>query len=72
MLLCRQLVHPSMDQVHPVCRSTAHFRIMMLQVLYSRCLRITTNAPWYFGNRQIRDDLEVPYFESKLADVGNI
>ena len=48
--------------------------------LQSKCLRIATKAPWYIGNRQIHDDLVVPYFsdhirslterfDSKLADV---
>ena len=52
------------------------------KVLQSKCLRIATNAPWYIGNRQIRDDLGITYFsdhirslterfDSKLADVGN-
>ena len=56
--------------------------IKKLQVLQSKCLRIANNAPWYIGNRQIHDDLGVPYFsdhirsltdrfDSKLADVGN-
>jgi len=53
-----------------------------LQVLQSKCLCIVTNAPWYTGNKQIHDDLGVPFFtnhiklltkrfDSKLADVGN-
>jgi hypothetical protein len=53
-----------------------------LHVLQSRCLRIATNAPWYVGNRQIYEDLGIPFFadhvraltesfDSKLADAGN-
>jgi hypothetical protein len=41
-----------------------------------------TNAPWYINNRQIREDLGIPFFadlframtesfNSKLANVGN-
>jgi hypothetical protein len=53
-----------------------------LQVLQSKCLRITTNAPWYGSNRQIHEDLGIPFFadhiramtesfDTKLADAGN-
>jgi hypothetical protein len=68
-----------MDYACPVWRSAAHSHIQKLQ---SICLRIATNSPWYIGNKQIHDDLVVPYFadhirqlterfDSKLADVGN-
>jgi hypothetical protein len=71
-----------MDYACPVWRSAARSHIKKLQVLQSKCLRIATNAPWYIGNRQIHDDLGVPYFpdhirhltesfDSKLANVGN-
>jgi hypothetical protein len=54
-----------------------------LQVLQSKCLRIATGAPWYMSNRQIHEDLGVPFFadhvralteslDSKLADAGNL
>jgi hypothetical protein len=69
-----------MDYTCPVWRSTACSHIKKLQVLQSKCLHIATNAPWYIGNRQIHDDLGVPYFsdhirslerfDSKLAGVG--
>ena len=53
-----------------------------LQVLQSKCLRLVTGAPWYLSNRQIHEDLGVPFladhiraltasFDSRLADVGN-
>jgi hypothetical protein len=46
------------------------------------CLPIAINAPWYVSNRQIHEDLGIPFFanhiraltesfDSKLADVGN-
>ena len=71
-----------MDYACPVWRAAAHSHIRKLQVLQSKCLRIATNAPWYIGNKQIHDDLGVPYFsdhirslterfDSKLAGVGN-
>jgi hypothetical protein len=51
-------------------------------VLQSKCLRLATGAPWYVSNRQIHEDLSVPFFanhiraltasfDSKLADVLN-
>jgi hypothetical protein len=54
----------------------------LLQVLQSKCLCIATNAPWYVGNRQIHEDLGIPFsgdhiraltesFDSKLTDAGN-
>ena len=71
-----------MDYASPIWRSTAHSHIKKLQVLQSKCLRIATNTPWYIDNRQVHDNLGVPYFsdhirslterfDSKLAGVGN-
>jgi hypothetical protein len=82
VLLYKQLIRPMMDNACPVWRSAARSHVKNLQVLQSKCLRIATSAPWYIGNRQIHDDLGVPYFsdhirslterfDSKLADVGN-
>ena len=78
----KQLIRPMMDYAFPVWRSAASSHTRKLQVLQSKCLRIATNAPWYIGNKQIHDDLGVPYFsdhirslperfDPKLADVGN-
>jgi len=71
-----------MDYACPFWRSAARSHIKKLQVLQSKCLRIATSAPWYIVNRQIHDDLGVPYFsehirslterfDSMLADVVN-
>ena len=51
-------------------------------MLQSKCLRLVTGAPWYLSNRQIHEDLGVPFFadhiraltesfDSRLADVEN-
>jgi len=83
VLLYKQLIRPMMDYACPVWRSAPRSHNKKLQVLQSKCFRIATNAPWYTGNRQIHDDLGVPYFcdhiislterfDSKLADVGNL
>jgi hypothetical protein len=81
VLLYKQLIRPLMDYACPVWRFAPRSYIKRLQVVQSKCLRIATNAPWYIGNRQIHDDLGVPYFSdlsslaerfnSKLADVAN-
>jgi hypothetical protein len=66
----------------PVWRSAARSYVRKLQVLQSKCLRIANSAPWYMSNRQIHEDLGVPFFadhiraltdsfDSKLADAGN-
>jgi hypothetical protein len=71
-----------MDYACPVWRSTAQCHIRKLQVFQCKCLRIATDAPWYISNRQIHEDLGVPFFadhiraltesfDSKLADAGN-
>jgi hypothetical protein len=56
--------------------------VRKLQVLQSKCFRIATTASWYVVNRQIQEDLGVPFyadhirflterFDSKLVDVEN-
>jgi hypothetical protein len=32
--------------------------------LQSKCLLVATTAPWYVGNRQIHEDLEIPFCRS--------
>jgi hypothetical protein len=82
VLLYKQLIRPMMDCACPIWRSAASNHVKKLQVLQSKCLRIAANAPWYVGNRQIHEDLGIPFFadhitaltesfDSKLADAGN-
>jgi len=63
-------------------KSAARTHVRRLQVLQSKCLHLATGAPCYVSNRQIHEDLDVPFFAdhiraltasfgSKLADVGN-
>jgi hypothetical protein len=82
VLLYKQLIRPVTDYGCPIWRSAARSHDRKLQMLQSKCLRIATNAPWYVGNRQIHEDLGIPFFadhiraltesfDSKLADTGN-
>jgi hypothetical protein len=82
VLLYKQLIRPVMDYGCPVWRSAAHSHVRKLQVLHSKCLRIATGAAWYVSNRQIHEDLGIPFFadhiraltesfDSKLSDAGN-
>jgi len=69
VLLYKQLIRPMMDYACRVWRSAALSHIQKLQVLQSKCLRIATTAPWYIGNRQIHDDLGVPYFSDHIRSL---
>jgi hypothetical protein len=82
VLLYKQLLRPMTDYACPVWRSAACSHFGKLQVLQSKCLRIATNVIWYVSNRQIHEDLGIPFFadhiraltesfNSKLADAGN-
>jgi hypothetical protein len=82
VLLYKQLIRPRMDYACPIWRSAARIHVIKLQVLQSKCLLIATNEPWYVGNRQIHEDLGIPFFavhirvlseifDSKLTDAGN-
>jgi hypothetical protein len=82
VLLYKQLIRPMMDYACPVWRSAARSHVRKLQVLQFKCLRTTTNASWYVGNKQIHEDLGIPFFadyirtltesfDSKLTDAGN-
>jgi len=82
VLIYKQLIRPMMDYACPAWRSAAHTHVRRLQVLQSKCLRLGVGAPWYVSNRQIHEDLGVPFFDdhiraltasfdSKLADVRN-
>jgi hypothetical protein len=82
VLLYRQLIRIMVDYACLIRRCAARNYFMQLQALHSKCLRIATGAPWYINNRQIHEDLRVPYFgehtraltesyDSKLAGVGN-
>ena len=82
VLLYKQLIRPLMDYTCPAWRSAARTHFRRLQVLQSECLRLVTGAPWYLSNRQIHEDLGVPFFadhiraltasfDSRLDDVEN-
>ena len=82
VLLYKQLIRPMMDYACPAWRSSARTHVGRLQVVQSKCLRLATGAPWNVSNRQIHEDLGVPFFadhfrvftasfDSMLADVGN-
>ena len=71
-----------MDNACPAWRSAVLCHIQKLQVLQSKCLHLSTGAPWNVSNSQIHEDLGVPLFadhisaltesfDSKLADAGN-
>ena len=81
-LLYKQLIRPMMDYSFPGWRSAAHSHVRRLQLLQSKCLRLATCAPWYVSNRQMHEDLCVPFFadhiralsvsfDYKLAYVGH-
>jgi len=71
-----------MDYACPAWRSAARTHDRRLQVLQSKCICLATGAPLYVSNRQIHEDLGVPFFvnniraltssfSSKLANVKN-
>jgi hypothetical protein len=82
VLLYKQLIRPMMDYACPIWRSSARSHVKKLQVPQSKFLRIATNEPWNVGNRQIHEDLGIPFFadhiralteifDSNLTDAGN-
>jgi hypothetical protein len=82
VLLYKQLIRPMMDYACPIWRSAARSHVRKLQVIQSKCLRMVAGAPWYVGNLQIHEDLDVlplsdhiraltESFDSKLAGVAN-
>jgi hypothetical protein len=82
VLLYKQLIRPMMDYACPNWRSAVRSHVRKLRVLQSKCLRIAINAPWYVSNRQILEDLGIPFFadhiraltesfDSKLSNAGN-
>jgi hypothetical protein len=66
VLLYKQLIRPMIDSACPIWRSAARSHIRNLQVLQSKCLRIATNAPWCVNNRQIHEDLGIPFFADHI------
>jgi hypothetical protein len=82
VLVYKQLTRPMMDFACPIWRSAARSHVRKLHVLQSKCLRLATNAPWYVSDRQVHEDLGIPFFayhikaltesfDSKLADARN-
>jgi hypothetical protein len=66
VLLYKELICPMMDYACPIWWSAPYTYINKLQVLQSKCLRIATNASWYVGNKQIHEDLEIPFFANHI------
>jgi 4-amino-4-deoxy-L-arabinose transferase-like glycosyltransferase len=66
VLLYKQVIRPMMDYALPIWRSAASSHVKELHVLQSKCLCTATNAPWYVGNRQIHEDLGIPFFADHI------
>jgi hypothetical protein len=66
LLLYKQLICPMMDYRCPIWRSGASSHVRKLHVLQSKCLRIAVNAPWYISNRQIHENLGIPFFADNM------
>jgi hypothetical protein len=69
VVLCKQLIRPMMAFACPTWRCAARSCFKQLQVLQSKCFRITTGAPWYISDRQIREYLGVPFFEEHTRSL---
>jgi hypothetical protein len=65
-VLYKPLIRPMMDYACPIWRSAARSHIRKLQVLQYTCLRIGTDAPRYVSNRQIYEDLGIPFFADHI------
>ena len=57
------------DYAYLVWRPPAHIHFRKLQVLQSECLRIATNTPSYVCNKQMHEDLEVPFFRQNVREL---
>jgi hypothetical protein len=75
--LCKQLHRSTMDYSCPIWCWAVCSHVRKLQVLQSKSLCITINLPWYVSNRQIHEDLGMPFFadytdrfDSTLDDAG--
>jgi hypothetical protein len=66
VLLYKQLIRPIMDYACPIWRSAVRSHVRKLQVLQSKCLHIATDAPWYVSDRQIHEDLGIPFFADHI------
>jgi hypothetical protein len=69
MLLFEQHVFLMMDRACPIWRSAARNHVRTRQVLQSKLLCIAFNAAWYTGNRQIREDVRIPYFADHIGSL---
>jgi hypothetical protein len=47
VLLYKQIIRPMTDYTCPAWRSVARSHVRRLQALQSKCLRLSTGAPWY-------------------------
>jgi hypothetical protein len=72
VLIYKQLIRPVMDYAWPLRRSVAHIHVNKAQVLQSKSLRIATNAPWYVSNRQIHEDLGIPFFADHIRALTQV
>jgi hypothetical protein len=66
VLIYKQLIRTAMDYAWPIRRSVAHIHVNKAQVPQSKSLRIATNAPWHVSNRQIHEDLGIPFFADHI------
>lgn len=64
LLLYKSLIRSLITYVCPVWSNTSKTNKNKLQVLQNEIFRIATNAPWFVGNDQLREELTIADIET--------
>jgi hypothetical protein len=72
VLLYKQITRrPIKDYASPIWKSAARSHVRKLQVLQSKRFHTRTNSHWYFGNRQIHENLGIPFFAHHIRALSS-
>jgi hypothetical protein len=66
VLYYKQLIRLIVDYDFLTWRYAARSYVRKLQVLQSKCLCIAPDARWYISDRQLHEDLGVPFFAEHI------
>ena len=64
-----KLIRPMVDYACLIWMSAARTHVRALQVLQSKYFCFSISSPWCTGNREIRENLGVPYFSYHMRSL---
>jgi len=72
LLLYTAIIRPLIAYAYPVWAVTSKTKVKKLQTLTNKFLRTVLNAPWFMRNKQLHNDIGLPYLSTSMTQFKNV